>query len=172
MYNFLLKHGQKISFLIGLIIIVAIFIGISSGVEEFNAIQGEVEAKTAEKAALYETTMFDTGLSLTLWLLRITVFALVAFGLVHVVKNFKSSRKGLIYFGILAIIAFVAYSSVDPEAVSPTIQHALDKFAKSSGTPISPTNFKVMVGGIMTAVALLVMNAVTFALGEIYNFFK
>lgn len=172
MYNFLLKHGQKISFLIGIIIIVAIFAGISGGVDDFNTVQEAVEAKTMDKSALYETTMFDTGLSLTLLLLKITIAALVLFGLYHVATNFKSSRKGLIYFAVLAIIAFIAYSNVDPDAVSLTIQNALDKFAKSSGSAITGTDYKVIVGGITTAIVLLVANAITFALGEIYNFFK
>lgn len=172
MYNFLLKHGQKLSFLLGIIIILAIVAGISGGVDEFNTVQEAVQAKTMDKSALYETTMFDTGLNLTMWLLRITIAALVLFGLYHIVTNFKSSRKGILYFVVLAVIAIIAYSTVDPTKVSTGIQYAMDKFAKSSGSPISPSNFKVIVGGITTALVLLAANAAVFALGEIRNFFK
>lgn len=172
MYNFLLKHGQKLSFLIGIIVILILFLGVSNGVEEFNTIKEAVDNKTMDKSALYETTMFDTGLNMTLWLLRITVIGLILFGLFHVATNFKSSRKGLLYFAILAVIAFIAYNGVDPDSVSPTIRAALDKFAKASGAPITPTTFKFIIGGIMTAMVLLVGNAAAFALGEIRNFFK
>ncbi len=171
MYNFLLKHGQKIFFGLGVLVIIAMWLGISSGVEEFNSVQEAVNSNPSEKFKLYETTMFDTGLRLTIWLLILAIVALVLFGLYHVATNFKSSRKGLIYFAILAVIAIIAYNSVDVDNISPTIKYAMSKFAKDNG-PITPSNYRVIVGGITTALALLVANAGAFALGEIRNFFK
>lgn len=161
MYKYLTKNGQTLAFGLGMLITV-IFLGIVfSGAGEFSALPVEEQRQSG---------LFNFGLVSSIILVIVTVIALVFFGVAEIFSNFKSSVKGLIGFGILLAVFFIAFSTASSEP-TPYIQGAIDKWMET-GSAITPGNLKFISGGITTALIMVVTAAVAFVFSEVRNLFK
>ncbi len=161
MYKFLTKNGQTLAFGLGALVILIFLATVVMGAGDFSALPDE------EK---YQTGIFNFGLVGAIVLVILTLIILVAFGVLHIFDDFKGSIKGLIGFGILALVFIIAYSTASGEP-SPYIKNAMDKWAES-GSIITPNNLKFISGGITTAVVLVFGAGLAFIFSEVRNFFK
>lgn len=157
MYNFLLKNGQLVAFLLGVVITVVFLISVFSGIGEFNMLADEDQVTT---------TIFDFGLFATIALIIITAIAMLLFGLYQVGTNFRGSLKGIIGLAVLIVIFLVAYS-----ASSGTATGAVAEAADKAGG-LTAGNFKFVGGAITTSIILVGIAAAAFVLSEIRNIFK
>ncbi|MEN0006608.1 MAG: hypothetical protein AAF798_20815 [Bacteroidota bacterium] len=162
MYNFLTKNGQTLAFVLGVVVAGLFLVIVLTGVSGFSDL---------DKAAQYETGIFDLGLYGAIFLAVAAAVAMVGFGLTQIATNFKGSMKGIIGFAILIVIFLVSYSMASGEA-TPFIQGAIDKFEGAGNGIISAGNLKYIGGGITTAVVLVLIAAIAFIGAEIGNFFK
>ncbi len=156
MYNILTKHGQLIAFAIGLIVIVAFFLGVFGGLDGFNALTKEDKGTT---------TIFDTGLYLTIALLILCAVAAVLFGIYQMVTNPKGAIKGIIGLVVLGVI-FAALYSMSPAETSGPVGRAVEKFN------VSDSESKIISAGIKSTLILGGLAALAFVVSEIRNFFK
>lgn len=161
MYKFLTKNGQALAFGLGAVITAIFLLIVVGGVSEFTALPLEEQPKS---------NIFNFGLWAALLLTVIAAVALVAFGIIQVAKDVKGSIKGLLGFGLLIIIAIIAYSTASTN-VSPYIQGAIDSFT-SSGNSFSDGNLKFITASISVATVITIIAVVTFVGSEIRNFFK
>ncbi len=157
MYNFLVRNGQLVAFLLGVIITVIFLISVFSGIGEFNMLSEEEQDST---------TIFDFGLKATVVLIIITALAMLAFGVFQVATNFRSSLKGIIGLVVLAVVFLVTYSAASGEAIG-AVAEAADK---AGG--LTAGNLKFISGSITTALILIGAAAASFLLSEIRNLFK
>ena len=81
------------------------------------------------------------------------------------------TAAGLIGFGIILAIFFIAFSTASGEA-TPFVQGAIDKFQEAGNGTISSTTLKRIGGGIWTMIILIGLAFVTAAVSEILNLFK
>lgn len=157
MYNFLVKNGQLVAFLLGVVITLVFLVSVFSGIGEFNMLSEEEQDAT---------TIFDFGLKATVVLIIVTAAAMLLFGIYQVATNFKSSLKGIIGLVVLIIVFFVTYSAASGEATG-AVAEAADK---AGG--LSAGNLKFISGSITTALILVGVAAASFVLSEIRNVFK
>jgi len=157
MYNFLVKNGQLVAFLLGVVITVIFLISVFSGIGEFNMLSEEEQDAT---------TIFDFGLIATVVLIIVTAISMLLFGIYQVATNFRSSLKGII--GLLAILVlfFITYSVASGEPTG-AVAEAADK---AGG--LTPGNLKFIGGSITTSLILVGVAAAAFVLSEIRNLFK
>ena len=156
MYNFLVKNGQSLAFLIGTGITVLFLLFVLGGMEEFSTLAPENQA---------ETSIFNFGLGSAIALGVIAFVAWILFSLFQTVTNIKGSLKGII--GAVALIAvfFIAYSAATVETSGPVY----DAMIKQS---VTEADSKFISGGIVTALVLAGLAAVSFIVLEVVNFFK
>jgi len=102
-YQFLKKNGVAIGFGTGTVLAILTYGIILGGYPEFNP--------TTED--LYKLPIFDFGLYTTYALIVIASLAVVLFSSLYVIKNPKESVKGLIGFGVMAVLFIVTYSMGD-----------------------------------------------------------
>jgi heme/copper-type cytochrome/quinol oxidase subunit 2 len=157
MYNFLVKNGQLVAFLLGVVITLIFLISVFSGIGEFNMLSEEEQDAT---------TIFDFGLKATVVLIIITAASMLLFGIYQVATNFRSSLKGIIGLVVLIIVFFVTYSAASGEATG-AVAEAADK---AGG--LTAGNLKFISGSITTAIILVALAAASFVLSEIRNIFK
>lgn len=163
MYKFLTKNGQAIGFLTG-----ALVSGIFLAIALPNA--GNYDFDNMSDPDKYASTIFNFGISGAIFMIAVAFIALVGFGLYHIATNFKSSVKGLIGVGILAVIFIVAYATASSE-ITPYLQGAVDNYT-AGGATFTPDNLKLISAGITTAIALTLVAGGAFVFSEIRNFFK
>ena len=163
MYKFLSKNGQGLGFGLGIAIVTIFLLVMVSGLAGGFA--------DLPKETQYETSIFDVGLYGAIILIVLAFIAMVFFGVFQVVTNLRGSVKGLIGFGLILAIFFIAYSTSSAEA-TPFVQGAIDKFQDAGNGTISGTTLKRISGGIVTMVLLIGLAFVTAALSEIRNLFK
>ena len=153
MYNFLLKHGQTLSFGIGAAIAL-IFVLIA-----FGGVSGLGDSPTNEE--LYPTSYFDFGLYGAYFLTAVAALAALVFPLVQSAQNPKQAIRGLISFGIIALIFIVAYSMASSDMTP-----AMKTFGLSTG-------IGKFIGGAITTSIILAVGAVILMIGaEARSFFK
>ncbi len=157
MYNFLVKNGQRLAFGLGLVIAVIFFAIASSGLEEFNMLSKEEQATTS---------IFNFGLSATIFLVIATAVLMLGFGLWHVATNFKGSLKGLIGLAVLVIVFFISYSTASGEATG-----AIARAAEKVGG-LSPNQLKFVGASISTAGILIGLATLGLIASEVRNFFR
>ncbi len=158
MYQFLVKRGQAVGFGLGLLITVVFLISVFSGLERYSTMPEEEQVNT---------TIFNAGLYGAIALAVIAAVAMILFGLIHILSNFKGSLRGIIGFAALVVVFLVAYGTASGEAQG-IIKGAVEK----AGSTITPGNLKFISGGITTALVLVAGAAAAFVLSEIRNFFK
>ena len=156
MYKLLTKHGQLFAFGIGLLIIIIFFITVMGGLDGFNALTKEDQGTT---------TIFDTGLYLTIVLLVLCAIAAVLFGIWQMITNPKSAIKGII--GLVAlIVVFGALYSMSEAETTGAVGSAVEKFN------VSDSQSKIISAGIKSTLLLGGLAALAFVVSEIRNFFK
>ncbi len=155
MYNFLSKHGQTAAFLLGVLLVIiflAIAIPGASGVEFDNMSDSEI----------YNTHMFDFGISIARILTILCAAGMILFGLFQIFTNLKGSIKGLIGVAVLIVLFFIFKGSA-PDTVDPTIMSAVEKYESSSeGRVITTENLQfihaaIRLGVLMVAAAFLAL---------------
>jgi hypothetical protein len=164
MYKFLVKNGQTIAFLLGVVIVAIFVVSIFSGLSAFDEYSD----------SKYETGIFDFGLYGAIFLIIVTAFAMVGFGVFQILSNLKGSVKGLIGFGVLVVLYLVAYntSNGDLNNLEPSIKGAIEKFESSGNGIITSGNLKFIGGSITTVGVLVAVAALAFIVAEIRNLFK
>ncbi|MEL7120614.1 MAG: hypothetical protein AAFO07_14270 [Bacteroidota bacterium] len=157
MYNFLVRNGQAVAFLLGVAITVIFLISVVSGISAFNMLPEDQQD---------QTSIFDVGLYGAIVLVIVAAIGMLVFGLFQIATNLKGSVKGLIGLAVLVIIFIVAYTSANgvPEGA---VAAAADK---AGG--LSPGNLKFIGGAITTTLILIGIAALAFVFSEIRNFFK
>ena len=162
MYKFLSKNGQLLGFGLGIVIVILFLATMIPGLGGFDDLPEEQQNATG---------IFNVGLYGAIALVIIAAIAMVAFGLLQVITNLRGSVKGLIGFGIILAIFFIAFSTASGEA-TPFVQGAIDKFQEAGNGTISSTTLKRIGGGIWTMIVLIGLAFVTAAVSEILNLFK
>ena len=157
MYKFLTKNGQLIAFGLGLLITL-IFLGVAfGGLDDFNALADD-ERNTSN--------LFNFGINAAVALAVICAIAMLVFGLLQIVTNFKSSTKGLIGLGIIVIIFLVGYFNADIANESGAVLNSIETME------VDNSSFKFISGGIITALVMSGLALLVFVVSEILNFFK
>lgn len=165
MYQLLAKKGQLFAILLG-VLVVAIFLGsVFSGLSSQGYTMGDDLNQIMKNNPDQKFSMFDIGLYLTVILIIIGLAAAVLFGLYQLISAPKQSIKGIIGIAVIAVLFFALYSSAGTDSDT-IIAPVLDKF--KVGDNVS----KMIGGGIMTTVILLVVSLASMVLFEIYNIFK
>ena len=156
MYNFLVKNGQSLAFIIGTAITVLFLVFALSGMEEFSLLPEEEQATT---------NIFNFGLSSAIGLILIAFIGWVLFSIFQIATNFGGSMKGVLGAAVLIAVFLVAYFTATVETSGPIYEAA-----QKQG--VSDADSKFISGGITTALVLIAVAAVSFVLFEIRNFFK
>lgn len=165
MYNLLLKRGQTIAFVLGLIVI-AIFLGSAfmglgdAGYglnEDLNKLPAEVKSGI---------DFFNPGLMLTVVLAVIAfVLAFVVFGVLDLVRFPKSAVRTLIGLAVIAVVFFALYSTSAVETVG-KLGDIHQQFDISNGVS------KFISGGLKTTLGLLGLSVLLMVVFELRNAFK
>ncbi len=153
MYNFLLKHGQTLSFGVGAAIAL-IFV-----LRAFSGVSGLGDSPTNEE--LYPTSFFDLGLYGAYVLTALAAIAALVFPLIHSLQNPKQAIRGLVSVAIIALIFIIAYSMAS-DAITP----AMKKEA------LSPGIGKFIGGAITTSIILAVGAVILMIVSEARSFFQ
>lgn len=157
MYKFLALHGQRLAFGIGTLIIVIFMVIVNLGISDFRELSKEEQINS---------NIFNFGLNASIFLIVATTLAMVGFGIYQILSNFKTSYKGLIGFGALALVFIIAYVTASGEATG-EIAKAVDKVGG-----ISPNELKFISAGVSASIIISIAAFGTFILAEVRNFFK
>ncbi len=155
LYTMLSRNGSTIAFGLGSLVVAIFLISVFTQIGEKSTIE-----------ELSATNIFDLGLKLTIFLAFLGAFIVFAFGIFHIVTDFKGALKGLIGMGILAAIFGVAYATATPEVAGDPIFDTMGKFN------ITPEISKFVSGAIIATMATLVIAAVSLVGSAIYNLIK
>ena len=156
MYNLLVKRGDTIAFVVGIVISLIFILIAFSGLDEFNGL-----SKAGQKA----TNIFNFGLYAAIALAIIAGIVWVLFGLFQLVTNLKGSMKFLIAFGLVLVLFFVFYSMADP-GMTGILQGTLEKF------DITENNSKMISAALSTGITMGIVAAASFIIFELINIFK
>ena len=179
MYNFLVKKGTTISFLVGILVIAIFLISGVSGLGDAGYEAGTdlveiaknkaAEAKIADRESTltgYEDmNFFNSGISLTLFLIAFALIAILGGFLLGLIRNPKQVIKSL---GLLAglIVLFFIMRAVAPAEIGAKLASVKETFKITEGVS------GLISGGIATTLFLIVAAAVIMVLFEIRNAFK
>ncbi len=156
MYQFLVKRGQTIGFLLGVVVVVLFLATALNGISTWDS------SDTT-------TDRFNIGLGGAVALTLIAAAAMVLFGLFNIATNLKSSLKGLIGFAVLVVIALIAYSTANGD-ITNEIRPIQETAAKTGG--VDGGSLKFIGGAISTAVILIGIAFLAFILAEVRNLFR
>jgi len=156
MYKFLTKNGQLIAFGLGTLLTIIFYALVSTGLEEFTALD------LAKDPARFETTIFDFGLMAARGLTGLAAVIAVLFGIYHTATNPKGAIKVIAGLAVVAVVFGIAYSSAD----------GFVKESWASDFQITPDISKFVEASILTTLGLLGIALAIFILGEIRNLFK
>ena len=156
MYRFLTKNGTSVAFGIGLLAILLFLIPALAGIGEFNDLSRDDQ---------YQTSIFDIGLSVTLFLIAACFVVALLFGVYQVATNPKGAIKMIIGLVVMVAAFFIFYTMSQPET-SESMVATLSKFSISEGIS------KYVSGAIYTVLALLGIASIAVVLSEIRNAFK
>ncbi len=156
MYQFLNKYGQTAAFGLGVLVILIFLGSVFGGLEDFNSLGEDNQG---------QTSIFDFGLKATMALTVICFVLLVGFGLFQIVTDLKGSMKGLISFGLVAVIFLIAWKTSDA-TITPAIANAAKEFNVTGG------QVQFISGSLKTGLFMSVAALALLFLAEIRNFFK
>lgn len=165
MYNILMKYGQTIAFVLGLLVI-AIFLGtvfIGMGDAGYSIGQDLNDLSDEQKAGL---DFFNPGLWLTIILGVIAfVLAFIVFGILDLIRFPKSAVKTLIALAVIAVVFFALYSTSAVETAGKLgiVHQEFD---------ISENVSKFISGGLKTTLGLLGLSVLLMVVFELRNAFK
>lgn len=166
LYRFFASKGQMFGFLLGIALVALTLISVISGIDGAGYEIGTDFNKMMKTEGNTETFDFFNLVAYIPPILVILIIAImVLFGIIQLVKNPKGSVKILAGLAIVAVLAFIFYSS----AVSETdgkVGFLLDKFE------VGTTASKMISAGIKTVLTLLGGAVVLMVASEIRNLFK
>ncbi|NNE29821.1 MAG: hypothetical protein HKN16_09300 [Saprospiraceae bacterium] len=155
MYKLLTKNGQLYAFGLGAVLTVLSLIMILGGLEDFNMLAVEDKPTTG---------IFNLALYAGIGLVILCAIAMVAFGIFQVAMHPKESLKGLIGFGALVVLFFIARAMAGGD--SPEMTALLERFNIDEGTN------GLISGGLMTTLIIGGLAIAALVFSEIRNFFK
>lgn len=157
MYKFLSNNGQSVAFGFGLLIMVVFFVNVFIGLDSFMSLSDD------EK---YNTSIFNFGLTAMIIMTVASIVVLIGFAIYQVATDFKSSVKGLIGLGIIAVIFGIAYATASgtPTGVVAT--------AVEKAGDVSPTILKLIDGGLKMMIILIGVTFFAFVAAEVRNLVK
>ena len=156
MYKFLTKNGQLLAFVVGTLITLAFYAIANSGLEEFTQLDLEKDP------ARFETTIFDFGLLVAVWLTRLGAVLIAAFGLWHTVRNPKSAIKFILGLLLVGVVFAIAYNMASGDV----------KESWTTDFGVTTEISKFVEASILTTLGLIGITVAIFVLGEVRNFFK
>lgn len=165
MYSFLNKYGQALAFGLGVIISI-IFLAIIFS----DPATATVDMMSPEEK--FNTSMFDFGIAISLFLTVAAAAAMVLFGVFQVISSPKASIKGIVGLAVVALLMFVAYTVADGTPDHPQIVTAIDKFESAQSAELTAGNLKFISGSIVTALVMLALSFVVLIVFGVRNFFK
>ncbi len=158
-YKFLAKHGPTLAFALVVVCVVISLIPILSGVSAFS------EVPTERQASSPEGGIFLAGLYISVALLVIAVLFAIVLSILNVASNPKASARALISFGIV-IVAFLALYAISDAKGTGSLANTIQNFAVSDGVS------KMIGGGLMLSVIMLIGSFAIAIILEIWNYFK
>jgi hypothetical protein len=164
MYNFLVKKGTTVAFLLGLFVIAVFLITTMTGLSGAGY-DMSTDLVAQGKDAVAGMNFFNTGLGLTLALIFIAVLAMFVFGILGLIKFPKSGMKSIAVFGGL-IVGFFILKALAPDSTSAKMMNLRDKF------DITDSIDGFIGGGILTTLCLIGFAALAMVVFEIRNAFK
>lgn len=156
MYNFLLRNGTTIAFVVGFIASIILVVAVVSGGGEF-AID--------DFANLYKVGAFGTAVKIGVAFVILGLIAIALGGLYGLVTNPRSAIKFVIGGALLVVLLGVLYT-MSPEETSGPIRLLNEEY------DIQGTTTRLISGGILVTVILLGVAFATVLLAEIRNAFK
>ena len=162
-YNFLSRNGVSIALGIAVVAILIMAIPIFSGLEAFDALPEDVNARAASK----ESGIFSAGLMVAI-VLGCLAFALaILLSFFGIFKNFKAAKTGLISFAVLAVLFIVLYATTSTD-ISESMMATVNTYSTKGDMSL----YKLISGGINGTIILTVGAFVLMIVMEIWNFFK
>jgi hypothetical protein len=158
MYEFLSRKGTAIGFGVGFLLVALFLISAFAGISNFNAIPENDPSR-------FNTNIFNIGLYAAIALTIIAIVVAVVFGLLQIATNFRDSKKGLIGFAILAILAIIFYNTATVETTGPVAKAAAD-------FGVGPNIQKVVSAGIGICAVLSIGLVLSIVISEVRNLFK
>ena len=156
MYKFLTKNGTALAFGLGVIVSVLGFAVILSGLEGYNMLAEEDQGTTS---------IFNVALWGAIVLVIVCFAAMLIFGLVHVVNNWKEALEGVIALAVIIGLTVLFYSMSEVET-SGKIAGMISKGELDGNTS------KWISGALGTTLVMLAITVVVFVFSEIRNAFK
>jgi len=163
MYKFLTKNGQTISFIVGALLVIALYVLIvSSGdYETFTA----MDADGVKDEARYGFGLFDFGIGVTVLLIVVGALLMLGFGLFQSVTDIRGSLGAVAGLALIGIIFAIGYSTTELET-SGEVYNVAKKFGLEDSTR------KFVGGSITTGVTMIGLATLGIVVSEIRNFFK
>ncbi|MBI1223630.1 MAG: hypothetical protein GC192_00200 [Bacteroidetes bacterium] len=158
-YNFLSRKGVAVAFLAVVVLFAISVIPIMSGLSAFSEIPTERQAFSPEGA------IFKTGIYVAIGLLILAIVVTLILSLLQIATNPKAAKKGLIAFGIIAVL-FAIFFAVTSTDITGSLATTVENFKVTDST------FKVISGGIQLSLLMLVGLVVIVILMEIWGYFK
>ena len=166
LYRFFTSKGQMFGFLLGVALVAITLLSVIMGIDGAGYTVGEDFNKMMKTEGNTETFEFFNLVAYIPPILVILIIAImVIFGLLQLVKNPKGSMKILIGLAVVAILAFIFYSTSVSESTG-KLGLLIDKFE------VSETASKMISAGLKTVLSLFGGAIVLMFVSEIRNLFK
>lgn len=167
MYKFLTKQGTTVAFLVGTFLILLYLVLAFTGLGDAGYDVGTDLVPIAKgEEGVKNLNFFNFGIYSAVALVVIAaVLAFIVFGITGLLKFPKNSIKFLAGFGVLAVL-FLIFNSMGEVETAGKLGMLHEKFK------ISPSVSKLISGGIMTTLTLIVAAAVVIVFSEVRNAFK
>ncbi len=156
MYNFLLRNGTTIAFVVGFIAAVVLVVAVVGGGSEY-AYDDHVN--------LYGVGAFGTAVKIGVAFVVLGLIAIAVGGIYGLVTNPKSAIKFVIGGAVLAVMVGILFA-ISPEETSGPVRALNEEY------DIQGTTTRLISGGILATVILLGLAFATVLLAEIRNAFK
>ena len=157
MYNFLLRNGTTIAFVIGFlasaILVIALF---SSGAAEYAS---------DDHANLYPIGSFQTAVTIGVIFVVLGLVTIILGGLFGLITNPRASLKFLMGFVVLAVLVGILYA-ISKEETSGVMRNLVEEY------DIKGTISRLISGGILATLILMAIAFITVILAEIRNAFN
>ncbi len=166
LYRFFASKGQMFGFLLGLALVALTIISVITGIDGAGYEIGTDFNKMMKTEGNTETfDFFNLVAYIPPILVGLIIAIMLIFGIVQLVKNPKGSLKVIIGLAIVAVLAFIFYSSAVSESTG-KVGLLLDKFE------VGNTASKGITAGIKTVLSLLGGAVFLMIASEIRNLFK
>jgi hypothetical protein len=158
MYQLLSRNGQAFGFLLGAVVTGIFLLIMALGWSDFSAL--------GESPERYNSPLFDFGLFISIAMAILGFILIAVFGVFQMASNPKAALRGVLGTGAIVAAFFLAYATSSTEMPGPIV-----KAIEGIGG-LSETAYKLVGGGITTALILVVFAFVAIIVLEIVNFFK